>query len=470
MSAMNELFFSLKRYTHLTQRRRGDSSFWGAFRLLLLLCTTISFAQSASALPSYARQTGYPCVKCHVGGFGPQLTPYGVKFKLNAYTETDHKGLKIPVAGFLMGGLTHTQKDQIPPPLDEHANDNLTLDQISGFIAGRWFEDVGSFLQVTYNGNSEGLSIDNTDIRAAHDFVIGKTDVVAGISVNNNPTVQDPFNTLFAWNFPYIASAVAFGQGDAPGAQITGGLGPAVIGITGYAFVNDSILAEIGTYRALSGAMQVKLGLGAGGDIGRVDDSIYWRLAYLQDLNTQAYSVGLFGFNLSRQPERIDGGPVNRYRDIGADAWYEFLGTGRHNIAGYLSYVREDQTLADEFANARSSNLTGRLYDFRLNASYYYDQTYGFNVGRFSRRGTTDALQYSGFSANNSPDTSGTILQIDYTPFGKADSWGRPFANVRFGLQYWIYDKFDGASNNYDGAGRNASDNNTVYLFLWAAI
>jgi len=33
-----------------------------------------------------------------------------------------------------------------------------------------------------------------------------------------------------------------------------------------------------------------------------------------------------------------------------------------------------------------------------------------------------------------------------------------------------IYDKFDGASSNYDGAGRNASDNNTLFLFLWAAI
>jgi hypothetical protein len=41
---------------------------------------------------------------------------------------------------------------------------------------------------------------------------------------------------------------------------------------------------------------------------------------------------------------------------------------------------------------------------------------------------------------------------------------------VRVGLQYTIYDKFDGASSNYDGTGRNASDNNTLYLFLWAAI
>ena len=113
---------------------------------------------------------------------------------------------------FAYGGLTHTGLDQPTPPTPHtDVNDNITLDQVSGFIAGRWFEDVGSFLQVTYNGNTKGASIDNTDIRAAHDFVIGGTDAIIGVSINNNPTVQDPFNTLFAWNFPYLTSAVAFG-------------------------------------------------------------------------------------------------------------------------------------------------------------------------------------------------------------------------------------------------------------------
>src|ERR1700740_1522081 len=74
-------------------------------RALLLLCVMLLLGGQAAALPRYARQTGYPCVKCHVGGFGPQLTPYGVRFKLSAYTETDRKGLKIPVAMFAFGGV-----------------------------------------------------------------------------------------------------------------------------------------------------------------------------------------------------------------------------------------------------------------------------------------------------------------------------------------------------------------------------
>jgi hypothetical protein len=29
------------------------------------------------------------------------------------------------------------------------------------------------------------------------------------------------------------------------------------------------------------------------------------------------------------------------------------------------------------------------------------------------------------------------------------------------------YDRFNGAGHNYDGFGRNASDNNTLFLLAW---
>ena len=38
---------------------------------------------------------------------------------------------------------------------------------------------------------------------------------------------------------------------------------------------------------------------------------------------------------------------------------------------------------------------------------------------------------------------------------------------MKIALQYTAYNRFNGGSNNYDGAGRNASDNNTVYLLGW---
>jgi hypothetical protein len=40
---------------------------------------------------------------------------------------------------------------------------------------------------------------------------------------------------------------------------------------------------------------------------------------------------------------------------------------------------------------------------------------------------------------------------------------------IRVGAQYTAYDKFAGASRNYDGYGRNASDNDTLFMYVWAA-
>jgi hypothetical protein len=39
---------------------------------------------SASAVPSFARQTGRPCATCHI--VFPELTPFGRRFKLGGYT------------------------------------------------------------------------------------------------------------------------------------------------------------------------------------------------------------------------------------------------------------------------------------------------------------------------------------------------------------------------------------------------
>ena len=99
--------------------------------------------------------------------------------------------------------------------------------------------------------------------------------------------------------------------------------------------------------------------------------------------------------------------------------------------------------------------------------------TYGLTLGLFRSWGTRDPLLYApagdGGSRNGRPDTSGYVLQADWTPFGKEDSWHAPYANLRLGVQYTGYFKFNGASHNYNGSGRDASDNNTVFAFAAVA-
>ena len=49
---------------------------------LAALALLAGLSPAAHALPSFARQTGQECAACHVGAYGPQLTPYGVAFKI----------------------------------------------------------------------------------------------------------------------------------------------------------------------------------------------------------------------------------------------------------------------------------------------------------------------------------------------------------------------------------------------------
>jgi hypothetical protein len=99
-----------------------------------------------------------------------------------------------------------------------------------------------------------------------------------------------------------------------------------------------------------------------------------------------------------------------------------------------------------------------------VNAGYFYNYhfgTLGGYLGYFSTDGDTDPLLYPADSVDGSrtgsPDSSGFILQANYLLKEK----------YKFAIQYTIYDKFNGADNNYDGFGRDASDNNTLYLLVW---
>jgi hypothetical protein len=99
----------------------------------------------------------------------------------------------------------------------------------------------------------------------------------------------------------------------------------------------------------------------------------------------------------------------------------------------------------------------------KLKGTYYYQRKYGLNLQYFSTTGDADPGLYApgsvGGSNNASPNSSGYIAELNYVPI----------QYVRLMLQYTGYLKFNGASSNYDGAGRNASDNNTLFLNLWVA-
>lgn len=65
-----------------------------AFALFVTLFIQVP---AASAIPSYARQTGFPCKSCHY--MPPELTPLGRAFKLNGYTMSGKPTVTSPGKG-----------------------------------------------------------------------------------------------------------------------------------------------------------------------------------------------------------------------------------------------------------------------------------------------------------------------------------------------------------------------------------
>ena len=120
---------------------------------------------------------------------------------------------------------------------------------------------------------------------------------------------------------------------------------------------------------------------------------------------------------------------------------------------------------------------------FRAKLSYIYQARYGGSVAFFNKTGTTNSLNqtagYDSFQQITSDDPNGTGItstRVNGNLSGNPGTRGltyelfwMPLQNVRIGAQYTAYSRFNGASINYDGFGRDAKDNNTLFAYIWFA-
>jgi len=288
--------------------------------------------------------------------------------------------------------------------------------------------------------------------------------------------VQDLWNSTPAWGFPYAASNAAVSPLAAT--QIDGTLGQEVAGITAYAFWRESLYAEVGGYRsAMQGQTNVLTGA-AGPLDGSASNVIegfspYWRVAYEYDWRANSLEAGLYGAEFKLFPGSASGtptpleGPDNRFNDVAVDFQYQFVGED-HIFTVEGTRIHEQMHLAASYAATSAANPSDDLTTERVWATYYYERSIGATAGWFSTTGSTDAGLYPApapggpgvvTSANGSPDTKGLIGEVNYLPW----------LNTKLSLQYTHYTRFNGAGTDYDGEGRNASDNDTLYLVLWFA-
>jgi hypothetical protein len=428
-----------------------------------------SRAATAATVPSFSRQTGLACSACHYQF--PSLTPFGRQFKLNGYTltglkmitETEPKkkaGLSlspIPAISF-MAQASFTELQRREPGTQNGVA--AFPDQLSIFLAGAWTPHIGSLVQVTYTGQSGTFGIDNSDIRYANRTeALGG--VIYGFTLNNNPSVQDLWNTTPAWGFPYALSGSA-PQG-AAATLIDGGLGQQVVGLGAYAMWNDWIYLEGTAYRTAIQGHNTPLDSSATGVIPTV--APYWRLAIQHSFGVNYVEVGTYGLAADQYLNGVSG-LVDRFLDYAADAQLEHpLGTNGGAIILRTTWIHETSSLralaADSIQGAAQPDHN--LETFRLNVSAMPNALLGATLGYFQTVGTRDSLLYApsavSGSQNGRPETSGVIGEIDFNPW----------QNTRLGVQYTYYGTFNGGYRGYDGFGRKSTDNNTLYLLAWLA-
>jgi hypothetical protein len=420
----------------------------------------------ARAVPSFARQTGLACNGCHTTP--PELNGAGRRFKLLGYTDrqqdtpavsndpgTRHAGLDLlkalPISAWFETSFTSTSKT-----IDGTQNGSFQFPQdVSLFLAGAWSTHVGSFLQITYDPQADHFSMDNTDIRITDKGTLGGKELVYGLTLNNNPTLEDLWHTTPAWGFPFVVSPSAPSPAAAP--FIQGALALDVAGLGGYAMWNDHLYAAGAIYRSnhLGGA-QPNAGAGYAFNIQGV--APYWRVAWQQPIGDNNFlEIGTYGMHMSSTPDGVSG-LRDVYTDWAVDLQYDQTLFVRDVLSFRGAYVRENSSLNATFDQGGADQVDHDLTMWNVNVEYHFGNICSATVGYVDVRGSSDALLYApaalAGSANGSPNSTSYTFNL---------SWW-PTQNLQFAAQYTTYTRFNGASTNYDGAGRNASDNNTTYL------
>lgn len=433
------------------------------FLRIAIVVVFVCNLKSAQAVPSFARQTGLSCNVCHSNP--PELTQFGRNFKLRGYvlsnaTAKDKVGnstdlllsKNIPISFMALMSNTAYQANQ---PGGQNNSAGFPQ-QLSIFLAGGFASHFGGMAQVTYTHSDDHFGMDNTDLRYANHAKLGGKGLDYGITLNNNPSVQDLWNSTPAWGFPWISSGTSVGP--LAGPVIAGALGGDVAGVGGYSMWNDHLYTELTVYRSEhAGASSPVTGDGQAYNISGV--APYWRAAWQQTWGANYLEVGTYGIYMNSFPNAITG-PEDRYVDPSFDFQYERpLGANLLDVHG--TYIHEKSNLGATYAAGGAAAPDHHLNTFRLDSTYHWRHRYTATGGLFSTTGNSDALLYAPAavtgSQNGNPDTSGYIAQFAF--------W--PMQNIDLDVNYTGYTKFNGATNNYDGAMRNASDNNSVYMALW---
>ena len=382
---------------------------------------------------------------------------------LNGFTMSGGK-TGIPLSGFVEAGYTSTSEDcrHAEPRLKR--NDNAEIQRVKAITGGAITDSIGAFAELVYSPIDERLKLGNVDVRHADSLTLGQHDVVYGVTLHNNPGFQDPWNSTLARTWPYTRSAAL--PAPRTGALLDGPLAQRAVGVTAYGFIDDTWYVELGGYRKLSRGTQDSLGLEPGDTRTIEGTALYARIAREGRVPGGTLTVGasLLDTDLSLPGGR--GLRTDAVLNLGLDALYQW-GRGPHEATLRAAANHERWSLDGSVAEGLAANRRNRLDNLKVSASYLYAKRYSTTAGYFRRRGSSDAQFFA--TRTGRPDTDGWQLDaFMINPLFPPPSW-HPGMRTRLGITYTHFTRFDGAKSDYDGSGRDASANDTTFVYLlWA--
>jgi len=268
------------------------------------------------------------------------------------------------------------------------------------------------------------------------------------------------------------------------------GAGGNIAGITAYAYWNRTVYVEVGGYGTANGLASFMSAGIADADTTKLRGvNPYWRIAYNREWGAHSLMIGTSGMVARVYDDPLnpaDSSTLHKFTDIGVDMQYQYL-LDPHAVTAQMACMHNRHSYPASLANQPApffdANGAATLPNtnaedvnnvFRAKLSYVYQAHYGGSIGFFNLTGTTNtANQTAGF------DETGTLVRnngagsnLSGNPATRGwtlETFWMPIQYLRIGAQYTLYSRFNGASSNYDGFGRNAHDNNTLFLYTWVA-
>ena len=408
-----------------------------------LIVSILSFISiNAYAVPSFARQTGQNCLACHAGGQFPELTSYGRLFKLTGYTMGQRT---VPLA--MMAVLTANKVKVNDPTQGKTQDGSLIFNTASLFLAGKVSDNIGGFAQITYvnyfkqnpvTGSWAGhTASDNMDFRYADHVSKGKQDVIYGFTLNNNPGVQDVWNSTPAWGYGVVPGST--GAGNAIKPMLDGGLAQQVAGVGAYMYWNNMVYAELAGYRTGDGVFAF-MTRGHSTLVQIKGTNPYLRLALTHDWGAHNAMIGLSHLDVRQHTDFADlSSPTDRYRDTGIDFQYQYL-LDPHTFTANITRIHEN------IDYGTPGSLRDTIKSLRAKATYIYQAKYGGSLSYFDVSNTTNT-----FAAQEG--ARGWTHELFWMPMQR----------IRTGVQYTVF------SADHAGYSPKASDNNTLLFYVWGA-